>query len=295
LLAAGLPAFLAGVIEDLTKRVSVRVRLFASIASALGASLTLGATVNSVDIWGVDALLAWAPFALLVTAVVVAGGINAINIIDGFNGLAAATVVIMLAALGMVGWQVGDQLVTELALLGLGAAMGFLLVNFPSGRIFLGDGGAYFLGFWVAEVGVLLLVRNESVNAWQVLAICAYPVIEVLFSIYRRRVVRQASPGSPDGLHLHTLVYRRLVSRLVPRDSNKPWKRNAAVACITAPWIAAAAALSVAVGGKLVGAIAITIAQVVVYIVFYARLVRGRWSIRDAVQNLRAEDAEAQA
>jgi UDP-N-acetylmuramyl pentapeptide phosphotransferase/UDP-N-acetylglucosamine-1-phosphate transferase len=293
LLIAGLPAFLAGAMEDLTKRVSVKMRLIASLASALVASWLLGATVNELDIWGVDTLLAWLPFALVVTAVVVAGGINAINIIDGFNGLAASVVVVMLSALGAVGWHVGDRLVAELAVLGLGAAVGFLAVNYPTGRLFLGDGGAYFLGFWVAEVAVLLLVRNESVNAWQILSICAYPVIEVLYSMYRRKFVRQGSPGSPDGLHLHTLIYRRVVTRLVPNDQVKPWKRNAAVVCVTLPWITVAALLSVFAGTSLIGGILIVLAQLAAYIAVYARLVRGRWVFRSALPI--SQDANAKA
>jgi UDP-N-acetylmuramyl pentapeptide phosphotransferase/UDP-N-acetylglucosamine-1-phosphate transferase len=295
LLLAGLPAFVAGTVEDLTKRVSVRMRLIASIASALAASWLLGATVDELDIWGVDALLTWTPFALVVTAIVVAGGINSINIIDGFNGFAASMVVVMLAALGAVGWHVGDILVAELAMLGLGAAIGFLFVNYPTGRLFLGDGGAYFLGFWVAEVAVLLLVRNSAVNAWQVLSICAYPVIEVLYSIYRRKIVRQASPGSPDGLHLHTLVYRRVVSRLVPYDSAKPWKRNAAVVCVTCPWVATAALLAVTLGSTIAGGIALVLIQLIAYVAVYSRLVRGRWGFRSTVRLVEPEDASVNA
>jgi UDP-N-acetylmuramyl pentapeptide phosphotransferase/UDP-N-acetylglucosamine-1-phosphate transferase len=207
--------------------------------------------------------------------------------------LAASIVIVMLAALGMVGWHVGDQLVAELAMLGLGAAIGFLLVNYPTGRLFLGDGGAYFLGFWVAEVAVLLLVRNQSVNAWQILSICAYPVIEVLYSMYRRKIVRQASPGSPDGLHLHTLIYRRVVSRLVRHDQNKPWKRNAAVVCITLPWIAISALLSVYAGESVIGGIVIVLAQLAAYIAVYARLVRGRWGSRSSLQVPQDANVEA--
>jgi UDP-N-acetylmuramyl pentapeptide phosphotransferase/UDP-N-acetylglucosamine-1-phosphate transferase len=281
LLIASLPVFVAGITEDLTKRVSVRTRLVASIASALLASWLLGATVDQLDIWGVDSLLTWLPFALAVTAVTVAGGINSINIIDGFNGLAASTVVIMLGALAFVGWAAGDIFVVELCVLGIGAAIGFLLVNYPTGRLFLGDGGAYFLGFWVAEIVVLLLVRNGNVNAWQVLSICAYPVIEVLYSIYRRRIVRQASPGAPDGLHMHTLVYRRVVPRLFAADAARPWARNAAVVGVIAPCIGAAAVASVLFGATISGAIAIVFVQVLAYIVVYARLVRGRWFSRE--------------
>ncbi|MBW8896709.1 MAG: glycosyltransferase family 4 protein [Massilia sp.] len=282
LLIASLPAFLAGLIEDFTKRVSVRMRLMATALSALAASALVGATVSQLDLWGVDALLAFTPFALLVTAIVVAGGSNAINIIDGFNGLSSSTIVIMAAGLAAVALRCGDNLVASLGMLGIGATLGFMMLNYPRGRLFLGDGGAYFLGFWVSEMAVLLLVRNSSVNAWQVLSICAYPVIEVLFSIYRRRFIQKVSPGAPDALHLHTLVYRRLVFKYVDKNSRNPWKRNAAVACIIPPVVAVCVAVSVLVGTSIAMSMLTVLAQVVIYVAVYGRLVRGRWTTSEA-------------
>jgi UDP-N-acetylmuramyl pentapeptide phosphotransferase/UDP-N-acetylglucosamine-1-phosphate transferase len=279
LLCASLPAFLAGVIEDMTKRVSVRARLSATALSAVIASALLGATVNELDLWGVDALLAFTPFAVLVTAVVVAGGSNAINIIDGFNGLSGSTIVIMTAGLAAVAVQNGDVLVGLLGALGIGATLGFLALNYPRGKLFLGDGGAYFLGFWVSEMAVLLLVRNPAVNAWQVLAICAYPVIEVLFSIYRRRVIQNVSPGAPDALHLHTLVFRRLVFKHVRQDARKPWKRNAAVPCVIAPAVAACVALGAAIGASGPVSFTLVLTQLAIYVMAYRRLVRGTWTV----------------
>jgi UDP-N-acetylmuramyl pentapeptide phosphotransferase/UDP-N-acetylglucosamine-1-phosphate transferase len=276
LLAASLPAFLAGLIEDVTKRVSVRARLAATALSAVIASALLGAIVNEMNLWGVDALLAFTPFAVLVTAIVVAGGSNAINIIDGFNGLSASTIIIMSGGFAAVALQHNDQFVAMLAVLGIGATLGFLAVNYPSGKLFLGDGGAYFLGFWVSEMAVLL-VRNPSVSAWQVLAICAYPVIEVLFSIYRRRMIQNVSPGAPDALHLHTLVYRRVVFKHVSKDPARPWKRNAAVVCVIAPVVAACVAVSAAIGASTPVSLLIVLAQVGIYVGVYGRLVRGRW------------------
>jgi UDP-N-acetylmuramyl pentapeptide phosphotransferase/UDP-N-acetylglucosamine-1-phosphate transferase len=278
LLVASLPAFLAGLIEDFTKRVSVRMRLMATALSALVASALLGATVTELDIWGVDTLLAFTPFALLVTAIVVAGGSNAINIIDGFNGLSSSTIVIMSAGLAAVALRCGDQLVVNLGMLSIGAAAGFMALNYPRGKLFLGDGGAYFLGFWVSEMAVLLLVRNSSVNAWQVLSICAYPVIEVMFSMYRRRFIQKVSPGAPDALHLHTLVYRRLVFKYVDKNSSNPWKRNAAVACVIPPVVAVCVAVSVMVGNSIAMSMLTVLAQVVIYVAVYGRLVRGRWT-----------------
>jgi UDP-N-acetylmuramyl pentapeptide phosphotransferase/UDP-N-acetylglucosamine-1-phosphate transferase len=278
LLGASLPAFLAGLIEDMTKRVSVKVRLAATALSAVIASALLGATVNELNLWGVDALLAFTPFAVLVTAVVVAGGSNAINIIDGFNGLSGSTIIIMSAGFTAVAMQHGDQYVASLGVLGIGATLGFLAVNYPRGKLFLGDGGAYFLGFWVSEMAVLL-VRIPEVSAWQILAICAYPVIEVLFSIYRRRVIQNVSPGAPDALHLHTLVYRRVVFKHVSKDQRRPWKRNAAVVCLIAPAVAACVAVSAAIGASSPVSLLIVLAQVGIYVAVYGRLVRGRWGM----------------
>jgi hypothetical protein len=76
--------------------------------------------------------------------------------------------------------------------------------------LFAGDGGAYFLGFAIAELAVLLVHRNSEVSPWFALLVLWYPVWETLYSMYRRRA-RGISPADPDGLHLHTLVYRRVV------------------------------------------------------------------------------------
>jgi UDP-N-acetylmuramyl pentapeptide phosphotransferase/UDP-N-acetylglucosamine-1-phosphate transferase len=279
LIGAGMPAFLAGLIEDVTKRVSVKTRLAATALSAVIASAVLGATVDQLDLWGLDTLLAFTPFAVLVTAIVVAGGSNAINIIDGFNGLSSSTIVIMSAGFTAVALQNGDSFVALLGVLGIGATLGFLAVNYPCGKLFLGDGGAYFLGFWVSEMAVLLLVRDQAVSAWQVLAICAYPIIEMLFSMYRRRVIQNVSPGAPDALHLHTLVYRRIVCKHVARDARRPWKRNAAVACVIAPVVSLCVAVSALAGGSTLISLLLVAAQLGIYLAVYGRLVRGRWSV----------------
>jgi UDP-N-acetylmuramyl pentapeptide phosphotransferase/UDP-N-acetylglucosamine-1-phosphate transferase len=278
LILAGMPAFFAGLVEDMTKKVSVKARLTATIASALLAYWLLGAYLPRVDVWGIDATLRFMPLALIVTAIAVAGVANSINIIDGFHGVAGSAVVIILAGLGFLAWQSGDMFVTRLAVLGIGTTIGFLLVNYPTGRLFMGDGGAYFLGFWTAEIAVLLVMRNPEVSAWQVLAVCAYPVIEVLYSIYRRTVIRKVSPGLPDRLHLHTLIYRRVVCRLIPRH-RQPWLRNAAVAWFVGTWIAAMALLAVHFGNGTAAALGVISVNVLLYLAVYTRLVRGHWQM----------------
>lgn len=295
LAVAGLPAFVAGTIEDLTKKVSVRLRLVATLVSAVLASYLLGAVLYKVDFWGLDQLLAYLPFAVLFTAFVVAGGTNSINIIDGFHGVAGGAIIIMLGGFAFLGWQSGDRFIVELSLLGMCAAFGFFLVNYPTGQIFMGDGGAYFLGFWVSEVAVLLLLRNPHINAWQVLGICAYPIIEVAFSIYRRKIVRNSSPGEPDRLHLHTLIYRRIACQLLKRNDAKPWIRNAAVSSIVSKWIISMAVLSILLGDTIPGAMAVVFLQVWLYVVIYTRLVRWKWCLLPAmvIRSLQKNESKA--
>ena len=243
LLACSLPAFVAGLVEDLTKRVSPAQRLLATAVSAALAFWVLDAQITRSDIPGLDWLLAISAGAFVATLLAVAGIANSVNIIDGFNGLASMCVVIMLAAIAYVAFQVGDPLVGSMALLGIGAVLGFFVWNFPGGMIFLGDGGAYFLGFYVAELSILLLVRNSQVSPLFPLLVCVYPVFETLFSIYRRRFLRAVPPSMPDGIHLHSLIYRRVLRWGVGDRSAKALiRRNS----MTSPFLWALCMMSVA-------------------------------------------------
>ena len=226
LLLCAIPTFLAGTVEDLTKAVSPLQRLIATAISAALAFWLLGAQISRSDIPGLDAVLALSAGAFIVTLVAVAGIANSVNIIDGFNGLASMCVVIMLAAIAYVAFQVDDAIVGTLALAGIGAVLGFFVWNFPAGLIFLGDGGAYFLGFYVAELSILLLARNPVVSPLFPLLVCVYPVFETLFSIYRRRFIRAVPPSMPDGIHLHSLIYRRMLRWAVGDRSAKALTRR---------------------------------------------------------------------
>jgi UDP-N-acetylmuramyl pentapeptide phosphotransferase/UDP-N-acetylglucosamine-1-phosphate transferase len=224
--ACGAPAFLAGVTEDFTKNVSPRRRLFFTAASAALAVWLADAVITRTDIPGLDAIVAVPMGAAIATVFAVSGVANSINIIDGFNGLASMCCVIILASLAYVGFQVNDTLVLALSLAGIGAVLGFFFWNFPAGLIFLGDGGAYFLGFYVAEVAILLLHRNPQVSPMFPLLLCIYPVFETVFSIYRRRFLQAVPPSMPDGIHLHSLIYRRVIRWAVGSQNAKALTRR---------------------------------------------------------------------
>jgi UDP-N-acetylmuramyl pentapeptide phosphotransferase/UDP-N-acetylglucosamine-1-phosphate transferase len=211
LLVAALPVVVAGVAEDLTKSQSPRRRMFFAAASAVLAVWLANAVIERTDIPGLDWVVGFGLGAALVTVFVVSGVANAVNIIDGLNGLASMCVMLMLAGLAYVAFDVGDRTIALLALVGIGAVAGFFVWNFPAGLVFLGDGGAYFLGFYLAELAILLLHRNPAVSPMFPLLLCLYPVFETLFSIYRRKLLRGRPVGMPDGAHLHSLIYRRFM------------------------------------------------------------------------------------
>ncbi len=275
LILCGLPAFLAGLVEDLTKRVSPAKRLLATALSAALGIWLLGATITKTDVPGLDWLVATALGAWIATIFTVAGVANSVNIIDGFNGLSSMCVSLMLLVFAYVAYQVGDTTLALWALAGVGAAMGFFVWNFPSGLIFLGDGGAYFLGFYLAEIGILLIARNPEVSPLFPLMVCIYPVFETVFSIYRRKVVRSVPPGLPDGIHLHSLIYRRLMRWAIgARDARAMTRRNS----MTAPylWMLCVTSLVPALAfwdsSPLIGACMLLFA--LTYIALYRRIVR---------------------
>ncbi len=279
-----LPAFLGGLWEDLTKRVSPGQRMMALLAAALLASLWLGGTIDRTDIFLLDPLAQTLFGAVLLALFVVAGVTNSINIIDGFNGLASMCTMIMLAGLAIVAWTVGDSTIAVAALLLIAATLGLFMLNYPLGLIFLGDGGAYFLGFMLAELGILLIARNPGVSPLFPLVLCAYPVVETVFSMYRRKVLRGQPMDAPDGVHLHSLIYRRLIRwAMGSEDARELVRRNS----LTAPYLWVACALAVVpavIWWNHSAMLAVFLLLfVVTYVALYWRIVRfrtPRWLVR---------------
>jgi UDP-N-acetylmuramyl pentapeptide phosphotransferase/UDP-N-acetylglucosamine-1-phosphate transferase len=269
-----LPAFAFGLAEDLTKRISVRARLLATLSCGVLGYFITGYSITDVNVPGIDWLLGFSVLSVTFTAFAVGGVANALNIIDGMNGLASGVVIIVLIGFAALSYSLGDtELMLTCCILAFSVA-GFFMINWPLGKIFLGDGGACFLGFALGWIGVLVLARHAEVSAWAPLLACGLPVLEVVFSMLRRRR-RGQKLGDPDCLHLHSLIHRRLVRRFLSRAS--PLARNsiagALMSCAGAlpVWVAVHWATDTPM---LVLAVALC---TLVYLVTYARLTQFRW------------------
>jgi len=232
LLVASLPVFIAGIAEDCTGKIGPTLRMIAALLSITIAFFYLDIGIRSLNFAWPDYLLSNFNFlSLLFTLLVVGGLINAINIIDGYNGLMAGYSVLVLLAIAYVSNILGDGLVFQLSLTLTASLAGFFVFNFPLGKIFMGDGGAYFVGLMMAVIGLMLGIRNDEVSHWFVLLLFIYPLYETAFSIYRKAIVRGTSVSQPDGYHLHMLIYKRVVKC-------KKFKNNTVVCnSLTSPFL----------------------------------------------------------
>jgi len=234
-IAAAAPVFLAGLVEDLTNKVGARWRLLAAfISAALGVWVMNGQFVR-LGIAGVDQLLMISPAISIALTVFAVGGVcHSMNIIDGYNGLVGGVSSIILVALGFISWKVADVELYIVCIAAVAAIVGFLFWNYPRGLIFAGDSGAYLLGFIIAEVSVLLVSRHPQVSPWFPLMLVIYPVWETIFSIYRRKIIKGQSSARPDALHLHQILFSRVVRWMVGKQGAKHLlKRNS----MTTPYL----------------------------------------------------------
>lgn len=213
------PAVLCGIAEDWSQRVPVRLRLVATLICAAALCTLLDLSVPRLDIPLLDTLWTHTPWAGWILAVLAMGGLpHAFNIIDGYNGLAGMVAILVSAALIYVCLLLGDRSLAAQLVVFVGATAGFLAWNYPHGKIFAGDGGAYLWGMLLAYGCISLVTRHPQVSPWFPMLLLCYPVFETLFSIYRKKV-RGQSPGEADALHLHQLIFRRLVRAVLDNDN----------------------------------------------------------------------------
>ncbi len=216
------PLFLSGLLEDITKNISPRLRLISALISGLVAVILLDGNLRRIDIPVIDNILENS-FILssIFTAFALSGVANAINIIDGFNGLASGVAIIVFLSYSYISFILNDFFLLYLNLTMVASILGFLLLNYPFGLIFLGDSGAYTIGFIAGLSGVMIVNSHREVSAWFPLMLLFYPIWETLFSIWRRKFMRNKSPFEPDRLHLHTLIYKRVVKKVFYFLDNK--------------------------------------------------------------------------
>jgi UDP-N-acetylmuramyl pentapeptide phosphotransferase/UDP-N-acetylglucosamine-1-phosphate transferase len=213
LFAASIVVFMIGVFEDLYAGLSAKLRFVLMLLIGAGAVVTApGLVLQPVGIPGLDTLLkSTMPLAMLFTGLCVAFIPNAFNTADGANGLVSGISACVFAALAT---QAPQTIAPLLSSAFVGCLL-FLVFNLISGRFFLGDGGAYFLGA-LSGLSVIVVSNATDVSVWWLLALIFYPAADLIWSM-ARRVWAGKSPLEPDNQHLHNLLFALLDSG--PRTS----------------------------------------------------------------------------
>lgn len=208
--------FAVGLLEDIGYAVRPRTRLAAAVLASLLSIGISGISVPPVGIPGIDTLWLVPGFGAAFTALALSGVSNGFNLIDGLNGLFAVAALGANGALWYIAVHSGVDDLAPLHVVLAGALLGFVLLNYPFGKLFMGDAGAYTVGFFMAWAAVFLVTQNSAVSPYALVLACFWPVADTLHAIFRRFASGRLA-SQPDRMHFHHLVMRTIEIRLLGR------------------------------------------------------------------------------
>ena len=209
LLLSIVPIFFIGLSEDLGLLTSPKVRILAAATSGAIFMWLFEEWLPRADFPGLDFAVQWAPFAIILSIFLTVGVSHAFNLIDGLNGLASLTAIAAALALAMIANDTELYAHRDMLILLAVAICGFLLLNFPFPKIFLGDAGAYSIGHMLSWVSVSILWHADNVTPWAILLIFFWPVADTMLAI-TRRFAKGRPIAHPDRLHFHQLTMRAI-------------------------------------------------------------------------------------
>ncbi len=266
LILSAIPVFSVGLAEDLGYDMSPRARLVASAVSSIVAILLFGTWLENLGVPGLDTLLMFAPLGILFTIFATVGVVNAFNLIDGLNGLSSYVTVSVAVSLSVIAFQAGKIQTSIYLVLVVAAVMGFMVLNFPMGKIFLGDGGAYALGHLLVWSSIILINSASETSAFAILLVFFWPVADTGLAIWRRW--KLGNPADrPDRLHFHQLAMRFLEIRFFGRERREI--ANPLATLILIPLISAPQVLAVLFWDDFGATVWSTLVVAVVFVALY--------------------------
>lgn len=190
---------ITGILDDMME-LSAKVKLIGQIAAAAVVVFN-GVFVEFINV----PLLGELNFGFLaipLTIIWIVGITNAINLIDGLDGLAAGVSSIALVTISGMAIFMGNDFVAAVGLILLGSTLGFLIYNFHPAKIFMGDTGAMFLGFIISVLSLLGFKNVTLVSLIIPIIILGVPISDTIFAIIRRLLNKQPLSAA-DKSHLH--------------------------------------------------------------------------------------------
>jgi UDP-GlcNAc:undecaprenyl-phosphate/decaprenyl-phosphate GlcNAc-1-phosphate transferase len=209
IMISAIPFMLIGVKEDIFHNTSPRFRLITMVISCL-----IFFYLNPIDFPVIDFpylgnLILLQPIGIVFFTFSILVVMNGMNLIDGMNGLFGLTAILQLLSLASISFFYGDSELVFLTMIFIAPLIVFLCFNFPFGKVFGGDTGAYFYGFVNAILTIYIFGKYNQLLSWLAVLILFYPSFELLFS-FIRKISKDSSPLAPDNQHLHTLIFNLL-------------------------------------------------------------------------------------
>ncbi|MGZ0656230.1 MraY family glycosyltransferase [Coraliomargarita sp. W4R53] len=204
-------SFLLGFVDDFHP-LGAKVKLLAQIIIAMIAH-ECGLSIDKFTIPFTEIIIPLGIFSMILTVVWVVAIMNLINLIDGLDGLAGGVGLMLMALLAFLAYQSGVAISLILALGMVGSIMGFLFHNFPPAKVYMGDSGAYLIGFVIASLSLLNSEKGTVLAALiaPVLAL-ALPIADVAYAMIRRSI-KGLPVFRPDQGHIHHRLIRSGLSR----------------------------------------------------------------------------------
>jgi UDP-GlcNAc:undecaprenyl-phosphate GlcNAc-1-phosphate transferase len=228
--------FFVGLGEDLGFHISPRLRLLSAVIASMLVIVLLDVWMPRIGVPLIDPLLQYWIIGVPITLFVTVGVANGFNLIDGINGLAAMTAMIAAISMALIAQQAGYLHMVSLSMMLAAVIFGFLVLNYPFGLIFLGDAGAYTIGFVLSWFGISVLLNAPEVSPWAVLLTMFWPLADTLLALSRRRR-RRMNAMQPDRLHVHQMVMRTLEIYILGRKRRS--LSNPLTTLVLAPFVAA--------------------------------------------------------
>jgi len=219
--------FVIGFMDDISINIKPIIRLALMIIL-----LIILVKYNNFYIYktGIDFLNDWLAhskiFSLIFICLCFLFVVNGANLIDGYNGLLGFHSLIILTNLFLINFISGSNNLAYFLFFIIIVLGFFILFNFPKAKVFLGDGGSYFLGTIVAISAINTSIANPFISPFYFCILLFYLFFEVFFSFFRK-LIRKKSPLEPDGKHLHMLLYKVLLTK-----NNNKLKSNYSISVI---------------------------------------------------------------
>ena len=201
LLTGGTVLVLVGIIDDKTD-MPAKIKLLGQIFAAC-IVVAAGVRVEFMTNFILGGVFPLSIFSVPFTVLWIVAITNAVNLIDGLDGLAAGTSIIAAATMAISGYATGQTEMASMALILIGASLGFLKYNFHPAKIFMGDTGSMFLGYNLSVLAIMGFTKSFTVLSLVTpILVLAIPILDTLFAIIRRKMNNKPI-FKPDKNHLH--------------------------------------------------------------------------------------------